>query len=70
MQVVPDAPWIREAELHGIPPYDEGLEPQCPICGKACETIYKDVDGNEVGCDLCIQIQDACEWAEDKEEQL
>ena len=42
MQDLPDAPWIREAEMFGPPPYDDGPDPVCPICGEECETIYTD----------------------------
>ena len=68
MQDLPDAPWIREAEMYGYPPYDEGPEPVCPICGKECETIYLDKDGEEVGCDVCIRTKDAWEWADEHKE--
>lgn len=37
---------------------------RCPICGKETEIIYKDMDGDIVGCDMCIQ---RCQ-AEDVEE--
>lgn len=30
----------------------------CGICGKEVETIYRDKDGYEVGCNNCIQIVD------------
>lgn len=66
---MPDAPRIREAEMYGMPPYDDGPEPTCPFCGRDCETIYLDKDGNEFGCNVCIQTQDAWEWAKEKEEQ-
>lgn len=69
MQDLPDAPWIREAEMYGMPPYDDGPDPVCPICGKECETIYMDKDGTEVGCDRCIQTQDALEYQEEKKEE-
>lgn len=66
MEQIPDAPHIREAEMYGMPPYDDGPEPTCPICGAECETIFLDKDGTEFGCDQCIQTLDAWEWA-DKE---
>ena len=69
MQEVPDAPWIREAEMYGIPPYDDVPDPVCPICGQACETIYMDADETEVGCDQCIQTKDAWEWRNEHKEE-
>ncbi len=33
-------------------------QPVCPVCGKACETIY--YAGNDLlGCDNCIRAIDA-----------
>ena len=26
METIPDAPWIREAEMYGVPPVDDGLD--------------------------------------------
>ncbi len=68
MQDLPDAPWIREAEMYGMPPYDDGPAPVCPICGKECETIYKDKDGDVFGCDQCVRTQDAWEWQDEQKE--
>ena len=67
MDQIPDAPWIREAERKGIPPYDDLPDPVCPVCGKECVTIYLD-DGclNVIGCDNCIRKMDACEWQEEE----
>ena len=70
MQDLPDAPWIREAEMYGMPPYDDGPDPVCPICGKECEMIYMDQNGTEVGCEHCIRTTDAWIWQDEhKEEQ-
>ena len=56
---IPDAPWIRDAELHGMP---EAPEPVCPICGKVPEDFaYYDPSGDLIGCDQCIRR----EYAED-----
>ena len=62
---LPDAPWIREAELNG-PPEPEPV--YCPICDEECDEIYFDRDGNEVGCNVCISTQDAGDWAYEKAE--
>ncbi len=56
---LPDHPVIRRMESTGYP---DGREPEtahCPICGKVCETIYRDKHGDIFGCDECIRIADA-----------
>ena len=57
MNDLPDAPWIRDAELNGIPSYDP---PPCPVCGKEAEYFYI-VDGQVIGCDHCVDRIDPCE---------
>lgn len=32
----------------------------CPICGEECESFYK-LDGDIVGCDMCVEKVDAYE---------
>ena len=62
MQQLPDAPWIREAETYGMPPYDD-FDVTCPVCGRECEEFYLDEDddvvvtlnlddGSEVTCEI------------------
>lgn len=65
MTQVPDAPWIRDAEMYGAaePPIE------CPICGEDCEIIYMDQDRNVFGCDKCIHTQDAEDWLQDEIER-
>lgn len=53
---IPDAPWIREAELHGEP---EEPAPICPCCGEECDTYYADSRGDIIGCDNCVRKLDA-----------
>lgn len=65
MNQIPDAPWIREAETYGVPPYDEP-DTRCPVCGQDCETIYTDQAGNALGCDMCILRCDAAEWNDEQ----
>ena len=60
---IPDAPWIREAEMYGPPSPDPVY---CPECGEECETIYRDRYGNIFGCDKCIETQDAGDWQEEE----
>lgn len=69
MEHVPDAPWIREAEMWGMPPYDDPPDVHCPVCGKLCDTIYKDKFGDEVGCENCIVTEDAYEWDEERRQK-
>lgn len=66
LEDIPDAPWIREAERWGAPPFGpEDEDVFCPICGKIAERIYLDQDGEAFGCDQCIQVKDAYEWEEE-----
>lgn len=62
MEQIPDAPWIREAEQLGMPPY--GDDPECPVCGASCQTVYEDQSGSICGCDRCMRTMDAWEWME------
>lgn len=63
MEHVPDAPWIRDAEMNGYPSPDPVY---CPLCDEECLTIYRDRYGTVFGCDRCIEEQDAGEWAEEE----
>ena len=63
---LPDAPWIRDAEMNGFG--DDVPDVECPICGKVCETIFKDAYGDVCGCDNCIIKQDSWEWDEERRE--
>ena len=65
MQQIPDAPWIRDAEMYGVPADDPV---KCPICGEECEEIILDMDDTVVGCDRCIVRKDAWDWAEEQRE--
>lgn len=59
---LPDAPWIRDAELNGI---DAPDPVKCPVCGGECERIYF-YKGNRdaLGCDICIDWMDSYDWQE------
>lgn len=50
-----DHPDIANALATGYP---RGCEPQeyyCPVCGRECETLYRqEVSREIVGCDVCI----------------
>lgn len=59
-----DDPIIRDLERNGVP-YRK--TPVCPVCGEECEKIYKDVWGNILGCDNCVEEMDAEEALEDED---
>ena len=67
MGQIPDAPWIRDAELNG---WGDDVQPViCPVCGAECEEIYETKEYGEVlGCDQCILTRDAYEWKDQQEE--
>lgn len=50
---------VRSLDSTGLPPWDDGREPVCPVCGEACDTIYFDMNGNAVGCNECLLARDA-----------
>ena len=59
MQQIPDAPWIRDAEMNGLPA-DDPVE--CPVCGRECEEFFLDEGDDIIGCDKCIRSVDAFDW--------
>jgi len=56
MENLPDAPWIRDAEINGVP---DAPAPICPVCGDEAEEFYLDRDGDVIGCDRCIRLIEA-----------
>lgn len=38
--------------------------PTCPVCGQETDTLYADVYGDIVGCDMCVKQIDAWDWRE------
>lgn len=54
-----DHPIVESLDRTGLPPWDKGQEPICPVCGASCETIYFDRNGDAVGCDECVEARDA-----------
>ncbi len=62
-----DAPEIRDAMINGVG-YDTP-EPTCPICGSECERIYHMSGGGDaIGCENCIEWDDAFDWMCEHEE--
>lgn len=64
MEQLLDHPVIRNLELTGYPDGKEPQYPICPVCRKECEAVYKDNDGNIVGCDGELSRWDAWEEPE------
>ena len=64
MVQIPDDPIISCMERTGYPPRPRKREPICPICGAACDFVYKDGYHEIVGCNECLTSCDA----EDEEE--
>lgn len=57
MTNLPDAPWIREAELFGMP---DAPDVWCPICNEENpEDFYVDDSGEIVGCSCCLHRRDS-----------
>jgi len=68
MSQIPDADYIREAEMYGMPSAEY---PECPVCGKVCHTIFADRDSGDVyGCDRCVKVLDAADWLENQKMEL
>ena len=64
MEQIPDDPIIRNCERTGYPDGKEPVSPICPVCGRECETVFKDISGEIVGCDECLDPITA--WDEPK----
>ena len=63
--MLPDAPWIREAEMMGMPPYDDDpqYERDCECQAKEVRKAYKMTD--EI-VDFLMGVEDAMEPYEKK----
>lgn len=58
MTDIPDSPDIRKMERFGtLHPEETDDYPICPVCGKACETMYTDKHGEVLGCDNCVMVR-------------
>lgn len=66
MEQIPDAPWIRKAEMYGV---DDPDPVYCPVCGEECETVYMDRNGTVFACDCCLDQQDAGDWWQEELER-
>lgn len=55
MPHIPDAPYIREAEIDGMPDVPPVL---CPCCGEEVEFFYVEkATGDIIGCDRCVTTE-------------
>ena len=45
----------------------DDYNPVCPVCGAECDTVYLDMNDEIVGCDRCINMEDAYEYLYDEE---
>lgn len=64
---IPDAPWIRDAELNGAPGYREDIKYFCPVCGAdEPEDFVFDQGGDIIGCSCCTFHKDAYEYMAQK----
>lgn len=41
----------------------------CPVCHGDCEYVYKDIDGEVVGCDECLKRMDVDDYWEEQKAQ-
>lgn len=65
MYDLPDAPWVRDAEMNGVP---EEEYYTCPNCGEeAPDEIYL-IGGQAIGCCKCVKAVDGWVWAEKQRE--
>ena len=44
------------------PPAWDDYIPVCPVCGAECDTVYLDMNDDIVGCDRCINMEEAYEY--------
>ena len=64
---LPDEPGIARMERTGLKPGELPFEPDeeavnCHVCGAECETLYRHLNGDIVGCDVCVFPVDAYDW--------
>lgn len=58
---IPDAPWIRDAELYGE---EEAPDVYCPMCGEENPEHFYVQDGEIIGCDNCVEKVEPYDWYE------
>ena len=60
--MIPDDPIVSRMERTGYG--FEERRPVCPVCGRECNTVYKDCYHEILGCDECLTAFDA--WDEEE----
>ena len=65
VRVERDDPIVESLDKTGLPPWDDGKYPICPVCFSECDTFYYGKDGDVVGCDECVKAYDAWEMMYD-----
>lgn len=53
-----DDPRILRTMATGYPD-GEPEYPHCPLCGEECGSIYKDGNGDILGCEQCVSVKNA-----------
>lgn len=65
MNDLPDAPWVRDAELNGMP---FTPQPGCPVCGwDEPEEFYINEYHEIIGCDHCVKAVEAYDYRTEEE---
>lgn len=59
---LPDAPWIRDAEINGMP---EDRTIYCPMCGAESPDQFIIQEGEVIGCECCTKRVSAYGWYAD-----
>lgn len=63
---VPERPDVERTIRTGYP--KEPRPPRCPMCGAECESIFRRPDGEILGCENCVEIEDSWLMADILEE--
>lgn len=61
MITIPDAPWIRNTEMNGLP---DGGDVYCPICNEENPEYFYLQGGEIICCSECVERVDPFEWAD------
>ena len=65
MNDLPDAPWIRDAEINGMP---DAEDVYCPVCGEENPEYLVEQGGDIVGCECCCKRIDPWDWKDSHRE--
>ncbi len=63
--LIPEMPSVERAERTGYPSHSIRQWPVCPVCGAETDALYRNMDGDIVGCEACVRTVDA--WEEEEE---